>query len=285
MSNIAAAKRRKISFEHFFKYSVYLLLCINIFLFLHEEWLASDHLFTDGVSLAQVIQAFAQTIDTAAWVVLLLLFELETFVLDDDKIKGPLKWTIHGVRAACYVIIVYAVYGYSVKCFDLYQFSALPVEDLCSLPGYSFMTTLDEFTKVSRNNCMKLSQSTELFGINTANVVTDASTHSAVIRLAWSDIINSVTWILVVLMLEVEVRLQLKGQLHGSMLTFSKFFKALLYAILLSAAIYWGVAGDFVDFWDAFLWIVAFIFIEKNLFDWNAETKALDKAAGFALQK
>ena len=275
MHSVSAAKWRKISLEQFFKYSVYLLLCINIFLFLHEEWLASDHLFTGGVSLTHIIQAFAQTIDTAAWVVLLLLFELETYVLDDDKIKGPLKWTVHGVRAACYVIIVYAVYGYSVKCIDLYQLLALPAEDLCSLQGYSFMTTLDEFTKVSTSNCTKLSQSTELFGLNTTTVVTDASTLSAVIRLAWSDIINSVTWLLVVLMLEIDVRLQLKGRLQGSMQTFSKRFKALLYAILLSAAIYWGVAGDFVDFWDAFLWIVAFIFIEKNLFDWNAETKAL----------
>ncbi len=277
MNNASAAKCRKISFEQFFKYSVYFLLCLNIFLFLHEEWLASDHLFTGGVSLTHIIQAFAQTIDTAAWVVLLLLFELETFVLDDDKIQGRLKWTIHGVRAACYVIIVYAVYGYSVKCSDLYQFFALPAENLCSLQGYSFMTTLDEFTKVSRSNCMKLSESTELFAINTATVVTDANTLSAVIRLAWSDIINSVTWVLVVLMLEIDVRLQLKGRLQGSMLTFSKLIKALLYAILLCAAIYWGVAGDFVDFWDAFLWIVAFIFIEKNLFDWNAETKSLQQ--------
>ena len=275
MNNLLAAKRRKISLEQVFKYAVYFLLCVNIFLFLHEEWLASDHLFTGGVSLTQIIQAFAQTIDTAAWVVLLLLFELETFVLDDDRIQGPLKWTIHGVRAACYVVIVYAVYGYSVKCFDLYQFFALPAEDLCSLPGYSFMTTLDEFTKVSHSNCEKLSQSTELLGIDAATVVTDVSTLSAVIRLAWSDIINSVTWVLVVLMLEVDVRLQLKGQLQGSMLTFSKLFKSLLYAILLCAAVYWGIAGDFVDFWDAFLWIVAFIFIEKNLFDWNAETKAV----------
>lgn len=275
MSNVPAATSRKLSFEQSFKYSVYFLLCINIFLFLHEEWLASNHLFAGGVSLTHVIQAFAQTIDTTAWVVLLLLFELETFVLDDNKIKGRLKWSIHGVRAACYVIIVYAVYGYSVKCFDLYQFFALPAEDLCSLPGYSFMTTLDEFTKVSRSNCMKLSESTELFGINTATVVTDANTLAAVIRLAWSDIVNSVTWVLVVLMLEVDVRLQLKGRLQGSMLTFSKRFKALLYTILLCAAIYWGVAGDFVDFWDALLWIVAFIFIEKNLFDWNAEARAL----------
>jgi hypothetical protein len=30
--------------------------------------------------------------------------------------------------------------------------------------------------------------------------------------------------------------------------------------------------GDFIDFWDAFLWLVAFVFIELNIFNWNQET-------------
>ena len=47
--------------------------------------------------------------------------------------------------------------------------------------------------------------------------------------------------------------------------------KFILYALLLLAAIYWGVKGDFVDFWDAFLWLVAFVFIELNIFEWRQE--------------
>jgi len=47
-----------------------------------------------------------------------------------------------------------------------------------------------------------------------------------------------------------------------------------LYSLLSLAALYWGVKGDFVDFWDAFLWLVAFIFIEKNVFDWRREELA-----------
>jgi hypothetical protein len=31
-------------------------------------------------------------------------------------------------------------------------------------------------------------------------------------------------------------------------------------------AIYWGIDGKPIDFWDAFLWIVAFVYIERNLF-------------------
>jgi hypothetical protein len=52
----------------------------------------------------------------------------------------------------------------------------------------------------------------------------------------------------------------------------NKFFKFGVYGVLFLAAAYWGYAGDFLDFWDAFLWLFAFIFIELNVFDWQQET-------------
>jgi hypothetical protein len=36
-------------------------------------------------------------------------------------------------------------------------------------------------------------------------------------------------------------------------------------------AIYWGFAGTFLDFEDAFLWIMAFVFIERNVVIWEKE--------------
>ena len=75
-------------------------------------------------------------------------------------------------------------------------------------------------------------------------------------------------------MLEVDVRLQLRGIFTGRLLAINKVLKALLYSILFVAAIYWGLKGDFLDFWDAFLWLFAFLFIELNIFDWQAETES-----------
>jgi hypothetical protein len=49
--------------------------------------------------------------------------------------------------------------------------------------------------------------------------------------------------------------------------------KVFLYLLLLLAAIYWGVNGDFLDFWDAFLWLVAFFFIELNVVEWRHEVR------------
>ena len=58
------------------KYLVYALLTFNVYLFLQEELGALEHTFTESLAPGQVIQVFSATIDTAAWVILLLLFEL-----------------------------------------------------------------------------------------------------------------------------------------------------------------------------------------------------------------
>ena len=73
-------------------------------------------------------------------------------------------------------------------------------------------------------------------------------------------------------MLEIDVRLQEANKLEGRILRISSASKIVLYTLLLFAAIYWGVKGDFVDFWDAFLWLVAFVFIELNVFEWRQES-------------
>jgi len=156
------------------KYLTYALLTLNVYLFLQEELLALQHTFRGNVAAGQLIQIFSATIDTAAWVILLILFELETSVLDDRRIKGGVKWALHGTRGLCYIGVVYAFTGY-----------------------YSELDTL----RSAR-------------------------------YLAWTDVINSGTWILVVVTLEIEVRLQLYGRLTGRVLAGGKAVKAVLYTIL-----------------------------------------------------
>ncbi len=105
-----------------FKYTVYTLLCINVYLFLAEEIDASAHMFADGITFSKIIEGYAATIDTGAWVILLLLFELETDVIPDEKIKGWVKYIMHLVRWLCFAFIVYALYGYITKLIGLMGF-------------------------------------------------------------------------------------------------------------------------------------------------------------------
>lgn len=254
------------------KYLTYVLLSINVFLFLEEELLALEHTFAGSIAPGQIIQSFAATIDTAAWVILLLLFELETSVLDDSRITGGFKWTLHGIRGLCYIAIGYAFTGYYAELITLYDVVSLPGVNPCTLLGqdFSLLIDIDEYLPLEVGNCAAMGP--ELFRLNGFEIVSDGQTLEAVQRLGWVDVINSATWILVCIVLEVEVRLQLRGKLSDRIMGMTKYLKFALYGILFCVAAYWGYAGDFLDYWDASLWLFAFIFIELNVFEWQYET-------------
>ena len=258
-----------------FKYSVYALLTLNIYLFFVIEWAASPHRFADGIILFDIIEAFVATIDTAAWVILLLMFELETYVLDDRHFTKRVTWTLHGLRAFCYIFIVYAFYGYLTKLIFLSGSGPLPnVSDICSLVDgqWAYAVDFDEYAILTAANCASFSTANAFLQFPGLFAVVDQAGLTDIIRLAWVDVINSAVWLLVVLVLEIDVRLQERHKLEGAVLYLSNASKYILYSALFMAAVYWGVKGDFVDFWDAFLWLVAFVFIELNVVEWRQES-------------
>jgi hypothetical protein len=265
-----------------FKYAVYAFLAANVYFFFAEEWAASAVRFSAGVTLADVIEGFAATIDTAAWVILLLMFELETFVLEDEQFTPRVSRALHGLRAVCYVFIVYAFYGYITKLVFLSGAAVLPdVANLCSLAdeAWSYLADLDEYVALTPANCTELTSAVRYFQLPGLTAVVDETGLTDATRLAWVDVINAGVWLLVVLILEIDVRLQERNKLTGLFLLASNASKFVLYTLLLIAAVYWGVKGDFVDFWDAFLWLVAFVFIELNVFDWRQESLEAQKSS------
>jgi hypothetical protein len=257
-----------------FKYLVYLFLAMNIYWFFAEEFLAAKVQFPNGVGLKVMIEAYGATIDTAAWVILLLMFELETYVLEDEAFTRPVTWSLHSLRAICYAFIVYAFYGYLVNLLALDGMTPIAnVSDLCALAGqWSYATTLDEYTAITAANCNSFSTAASFVRFDDMYAVVDLEGQKGIIALAWVDVINSGVWLLVVIVLEIDVRLQERNRYEGAILYASNAIKFVLYALLLFAAIYWGINGGFVDFWDAFLWLVAFVFIELNVFEWHKET-------------
>ena len=264
----------------FFKYTVYIFLAMNVYWFFAEEFLAAKVQFPGGVPLADTIEAYAATIDTLAWVILLLMFELETYVLEDRHFTRGVTWTLQGVRIFCYGFIVYAFYGYIINVEFLYAVApSTSISDLCSLPAseWSYAIDLDEYELITAANCQSFSTAGSFYEFPDMAAVVDATGLSALLGLAWIDVVNAGVWLLVVMVLEVDVRLQEHNRYEGRALHASNVIKVFLYGTLLYAAIYWGIKGDFVDFWDAFLWLVAFVFIELNVFEWRQES--LEEAA------
>jgi hypothetical protein len=258
----------------FFKYVIYTLLVYDAFLFFGEDLAASAVVFRDNVSWRNVIEAYSATIDTVAWLILLLLFELETAIIPDHLLKGRLKWLFKTLSAVAYFFIIYSFYGYCVKYGFVSSLVPYDIADVCSLLGtdFTWVAGLDEYLPLDQDSCAALNGQV-LFEIAGTQIIGTQGALADATRLAIVDIVNASDWLIIVLLLEVEVIMQLKNRLRSATMRVLKYAKFFFYTILFVCAAYWGVEGSFLDFWDAFLWLVAFVFIELNIFQWHSGTE------------
>ena len=266
---LSAVLQNRLLFQ-WVKYAVYLALLNNVYLFLVEEIESAAALNTSATSLASVFQLFSATIDTAAWLVLLLFFELETYVLSDRTLRGAPGRTIRVTRAVCLVTICIACWGYFAEFSGLLTSEPLdPIQCGIVDESWSLLKDLDQFEPLMINAC---DEGNWLVLNNYDRVLATPELLQSAIWLAATDFINAAAWILVVLVLEVEVRAVLSS--NGEVVSVGRaifLFKLLLYFILFTAAVYWGFEGDLLDFWDAILWLFAFFVIERNVVSWRKE--------------
>jgi hypothetical protein len=253
------------------KYLTYALLSFNVYLFLQEELLSAAHSGLGSLNLSAIVQLFSATLDTAAWVLLLLLFELETAVIPDARLIGANKMLIHGVRLICGAAIVSAFVGY-VGEWDVFLAATSLPAPACELvgQGWTVLEGFDAFVPLTAANCAQFGTDTLHITALTRVLATPLAFTSAH-DLALVDVLNAGAWIFVVVALEIEVRMQLRGGLPSTAQWLMNAIKVGLYLILAAAAVYWGFEGEFLDFWDAALWLFAFFFIEMNVFEWTKE--------------
>ncbi len=258
-----------------FKYTIYALLAYNILLWFQEDLAASAETFGDTVTWRNVVEAYSATFDTAAWVLLLLMFELETAVIPDEKLQGGLKVFFTAGTLVCYLFIVWSFYGYCAKFGMISEITPFSVADVCSLVGtdWNFIASLDEYPPIDPEACAAM-QGQALVQVAGTDIIGTMEAHRAAFGLAVIDIVNAGTWLIIVVLLWAEVQMQLRDALTDRMMQTGKWVKGFFYAILFVCAAYWGFEGTFLDFWDAFLWLVAFIFIEMNIFQWHEEVEA-----------
>ena len=258
-----------------FRYTIYAALMANLLYYLWEDIVEFRYL-DPGATLGQMLEAFAVTIDYVAWMVLIVLFELEIDFIPKEKLRGRLKWVFSGVRVASYVVLVYALWGFVAALVGSYGFEAFPPEKVCGLvkDNYAYVTMDDRVVELTLENCGAFSGG-EVFKSPTSNLVASPAVLAASIWLQWIDVVNAGVWLLVVLFIEWEVMLELRGALSKRRLIVFKTIKGTLYLILLGDAIYWHIYGAFIDYWDAYLWLLAFMMIDLNVFKWDDE---VDKA-------
>jgi len=257
-----------------FKWAVYILLAWNAGQFLQEDIAASAETFGNTISWRNIVEAYSAFIDTTAWLVLLLVFEFETAIISDEKLKGGLSWFLLAVKAICYFFIVYAFYGYISKYFVITNLIPFNLADVCNLVGtdWNYVVNLDDYPPMDAAGCAAM-QGQQLVQVAGTEIIGTRAALDSAWGLAVTDIINAGTWLIIVMLLELEVWMQLRDRLTDRLLSLGKYLKGFLYLVLFLAAVYWGFKGSFLDFWDAFLWLVAFVFIELNIFQWHEEVE------------
>ena len=256
------------------KWFVYGWLFINFLQYVQDDILAYNSSLAADASLADIILTFRTTIDTAAWLVLIVIFELETHALPDAAFTRWLDRVFTSIKGLCYACIAYAAYGYLADTLDLYDLITLGrIDDLCSVAGQGLFLQLDaaDYSEISLASCSALNAGSEFFQIRGQTSIVSANELDSIRTMGWLDFGNAVVWIVVVILIDVEVHLQNADKFGSKRLSYARLFKMLGYGFLIGACLMWFFYGYALYTWDAFLWIFGFWAIELNLAEWEQE--------------
>ena len=254
------------------KWLVYSLLLLNFAFYLFQEIEIASHALRRGGTLLQWAQEFATTIDELGWFGLLLVFELETYLLSDDAYrKRRVRWSLLLVRLVCYVLLFHTLFARVNGWSDFVGVSQAPgLFDLCQLAGKDISFSSNYIADlITVENCQNFSDSTTYYFLD-PTVVTDQRGYEIRQQLTWIDLQDSVTWILVVFLIDLAVRLQNRN-IIDQRLTIALLIVRLMYGLLLLHGAFWVYLGHWVWGWDQFLWIAGFWAIEGNLSEWKSE--------------
>ena len=256
------------------KWTVYGALIINFGVYIYDDWMAYTTAIAPDAPWADVFEAFATTIDMAAWLGIVFLFELETYALPDEAFQGWVTKAIHAVRVICYLGIVYAVYGYTINTLDYYDYVEVDgLTELCQIAdqGRALQTSTIDYERITAARCAGISVGAPYYRAETELSVIDAPTLDHVKKLSWVDVGNALVWLIVVLLIEIEIRMQAADRFGSRALIPVRLLKSLSYGVLMFFAAIWATTGYPIYTWDAFLWIFGFWAIELNLAEWEQE--------------
>ena len=258
----------------FIKWTIYLALVFNFGIYGYDDWMAYKSALATDAPWSDIFEQFATTIDMAGWLGLVFLFELETYALPDGAFKAWVTKTLHAVRIVCYVGIVYAAYGYTVNTLNYYDYVDVDrLTELCQIADQGRTLQLDiiAYTPITSENCAGIPAGAPFYRDAAEISVIDGPTLNHVIKLSWVDVANAFVWLIVVFLIEVEIRIQAADRFDSRSLKPVRMLKTIFYFELIINAVIWGATGYPIYAWDAFLWIFGFWAIELNLAEWEQE--------------
>ena len=255
------------------KWTVYILLIINFVYYIIEDWARSAHTLDAASTFLDWTSEFATSVDETGWFILLIMFELETYVVADEDWKGWVAHTVRGFRVFCYVLIGHTVYSYTMVVISLLPTVAVEdISDLCSMTdaGVSYVYNL-EYTEINDQTCGELSGASQFYWVAEDPIVSDMEGLDLERDLAWVDLVEAVVWLLILLAIEIVVRLQNRGITGGVLISTANAVQIFLYLTLIGFGIYWATLSHWLYLWDELVWIGGFAVIEMNISNWRDE--------------
>ncbi|MEM7196687.1 MAG: hypothetical protein AAF402_17310 [Pseudomonadota bacterium] len=256
------------------KWIVYGALLINFSIYVSDDFRAYQSSLPAGAPWSQILEKFSTTVDTAAWMGLVLLFEVETYIVADSDRYDVLSRVLTACRLVCYALIGAAAYGYIADAMDYNTASLVPgLTDLCTLAGQEIwlQTNSINFSQITADNCASLSTAAQYYQLSGEVSLMDSATVTHAKTLAWVNVVNAFVWLLVVFLIEVAIRLQQTENYRKRELRLVHRLSTIFYGILIAIAVFWLFTGYALYTWDAVLWIAGFWAIELNLAEWEQD--------------
>jgi len=255
------------------KWTVYTLLIINWIYYIFEDAGRAAHTLHAGSTFLDWTSEFATSIDESAWFILLFMFELETYIVDEKNWKGWLAHAVRGARLFCFALIAHTIYAFLIVVTELQP--TVAVEDVSSLcemvnEDVSYVYNL-EYTEVNEQTCGDLSNETQFYWMADDPIVSDMAGLELERDLALADLAEAVIWLLILLAIETTVRLQDRGVTGGALLTTANGASKLMFLSLVGIGIYWANLSHWLYLWDELVWILGFAAIEMNISQWHDE--------------
>lgn len=261
------------------KWIVYPLLIINFFYYLNDDLNTVRHTLDGETGLRKWLNALAPSLDQISWIMLIFVYELETYWLDDDFDNRFAEILMLLVKLVFVGFILNTIYAYAYYVAEIDGLKIMEgVNDLCVLAGdnLSFYRNVT-YVEITTETCTTIAYNAPLYSYPSDPLVTDAAGRLEDAQLRILDLIEACVWLVILALTELSVRLQERDIYKGAILTWDKRLKVLMYGLLVLACIYWGAKSHYMYIWDEFLWIMSFLVLDNNLSVWRDELEAADQ--------
>lgn len=247
---------------YLFRWGVYTAVVLNAVYYFYLD-VQSTLILGPGLPLIDWLGSFSTTIDYVGWLLLVGLFQLQKGLSEKEPIKRGKVWAFGLSTAMAFLCLGLALYLYVLD-FGYYDhYTAYPADRVCAeseAPLY-FLNQDQIYEAVTTQNCGALAAGTVLAHSTDGSLIEEQNRVVGA-HLALVNVFNAIAWLALVLVFQLDLVIQRARPDWQKALEWCNRGKVFFYVVLFANAIYWFWYGTWVDAWDAFLWIFAFLALE-----------------------